>query len=93
MSTSDLYTRYHRAIHRLSLQPIPTEQWRKDLDELIRQFEMDAAEIDPREAQSTRDELCGQLEQEALRTTGPRRGAVLSAAVKGLEQVPLSLGR
>ncbi|HEX9461752.1 MAG TPA: hypothetical protein VGB82_04070 [Alphaproteobacteria bacterium] len=89
MRATDLYGRYRQAIERLAQQPSLPDRWRKELDDLIRRLEAEAGEMDAKTTRSLCDELCEQLEQEALRATGAHRGAVLLAAVKGLESISL----
>ncbi|HEX9461761.1 MAG TPA: hypothetical protein VGB82_04115 [Alphaproteobacteria bacterium] len=82
-----LYARYRSAIRNLAESPTSREHWQKEIQTLVRQAATDLATLEPQSAQQLRDELCGQLEQEALRATTPHRSAVLLAAVNGLESI------
>ncbi|RME61930.1 MAG: hypothetical protein D6782_13205 [Alphaproteobacteria bacterium] len=85
MCGRDLYGRYHRLIDELARSAEPGADWQTALKEHIARFETDAAVLDTDEARLRREELCAQLEHEALHSTRPLARRILSAAVKWLE--------
>jgi hypothetical protein len=65
--------------------PLPV--WPTDLGEILRQFEHEASSLGVVSARSLCEELCDQLEHEALHTTSKHRRDVLMSTVKGLEEI------
>lgn len=82
-----LYARYRAAVRHLAESPTSHEQWQAEIHKLVRQAEKDFGMLEARRAEQLRDELCEQLEQEALRATTSYQNAVLLAAVNGLEAI------
>jgi len=94
MQARELYARYRVHIKALADGPKPLDAWLPELHELLREFEADAATLEPLSARLLRDELCEQFEHEALHAAADHRRDVLFAAVKGLEQsAPPPMGR
>lgn len=85
MRRRELYGKYHRLIDELARTAGPETAWQPGLKARIREFEADADALDPRSAQLLREELCAQLEQEALQSTRSLARQILFAAVKWLE--------
>jgi len=80
-----LYGRYHRLIGELARSCGPETDWRRELRARIDSFEADANTLDAASARLLREELCAQLEHEALYTARPLGREILFAAVKWLE--------
>jgi len=71
----------------MAAQQAPLPAWPADLGELLRQFEREAASLGLASARLLCEELCDQLEHEALQTTNKHRRDVLMRTVKGLEEI------
>ena len=85
MAGRELYVRYHRLIHELVRSAGPGSDWQAALGAEIERFEADAGALDPESARTLREELCVQLEHEALHSARPLASEILFAAVKQLE--------
>ena len=81
MRGRELYGRYHRLIDELARSAGPGTDWRARLKGHIDSFEADARALAPASARLLREELCTQLEHEAVRSTRPVAREILFAAV------------
>jgi hypothetical protein len=81
----ELYRRYHRLFDDLARSCEPGSDWRKELRARIDSFEADVDSLDVDAARMLREELCAQLEHEALHWARPLARDILFAAVKRLE--------
>ena len=84
MRAREYYGRYRQRIEALANDAKAGEDWLEKLHDLLRQYEIDAAGLQPRSAALLRSEICAQLEHNALLAAGARR-EVFFAAVKRLE--------
>lgn len=82
----ELYGRYHRLIVELAWLAAPGSDWSTELRSLLKQFKVDAANLECGRARSLREELCGQFKYDALQGAGPLARQILLAAVERLEQ-------
>ncbi len=80
-----LYGRYHQAIGTLARTAGPNDDWRAELTGLVESFEADVEGLERDSGRLLREELCSQLEHEALAAPKPLARQVLLAAVKRLE--------
>ena len=87
MQSRELYQRYHRLILKLALEGQSRSGSLERLQELLAQFELEAAEITPNSVRFLREQLSEQLEHEALCSAHSDQRYVLFAAVKRLEQL------
>jgi len=85
MRARELYGQYHRLIDELAQSAGPRGEWRTGLRAHIDRFNVDAAALDFNSARLLREELCTQLEHEALHSTRQTSREILFAAVKWLE--------
>lgn len=85
MRGRELYGQYHRLIDELARSAGPKTDWRTGLMAHIDRFNIDAAALDSNSAQLLREELCTQLEHEALHSTRQTSREILFAATKWLE--------
>jgi hypothetical protein len=69
MPGPDLYRKYRRLIEGVADEPRSTELSRAALRDLLKQFETEAGALNSSAANFVCDEIAGQLEQEALRST------------------------
>jgi hypothetical protein len=81
----ELYRRYHRLIDDLAQSAEAGADWRAELSAQIERFEADADALDSASARVLREELCEQLEHEALHSTRDLAREILIAALKQLE--------
>jgi hypothetical protein len=93
MQARKLYKKYRQFIEELADHPKARELWLADLQTALQQFEREAALLEPWSARLLREELCDQLEHEALRSASPHRQDVLLGAVTGFEQLSFSAAR
>ena len=87
MRARELFSRYRKRVEAMAAQQAPLPAWPADLGELLRQFEGEAASLGLASARLLCEELCDQLEHEALHTTNKHRRDVLMRTVKGLEEI------
>jgi hypothetical protein len=87
VQSRELYQRYHRLILELAQEGQPCSGSLERLRELLRQFELEAADIAPNSVRLLRAQLSEQLEHAALCSAHPDQRHVLFAAVKRLELV------
>ena len=85
MQSRELYQRYHRLILELAHEGQSSSGSVERLRELLRQFELEAADIAPNSVRLLREQLSEQLEHVALCSAHPDQRYVLFAAVKRLE--------
>ena len=85
MRGRELYGQYHRLIDELAQSAGPRADWRTGLRAQIDRFNVDAAALDSNSAQLLREELCTQLEHEALLSARQTSREILFAATKWLE--------
>jgi hypothetical protein len=81
----ELYGRYHRLFDEFVRSVEPGADWQAALRVHIERFEADADALDPGSARMLREDLCAQLEHEALHSARPLTSEILFAAVKQLE--------
>lgn len=89
MQIRDLYGQYRRRIEALSEKVEPKEAWAPELRALLSELKGHLSEIEPGSAELVCEELCQQLEHEALQVADAHRREVLSCAIKGIEQLSL----
>jgi hypothetical protein len=87
MRARELFSEYRQRIETLAAQSGARRAWQTDLNELLRLFEREATTLGPASTRLLCDELCGQLEHEALHTASQHRRDVLMRAIKGLEEI------
>jgi hypothetical protein len=80
-----LYRKYRPLIEQLANERRSAELSLGALRALLQEFQVNAAALGPTAAGVACDELAGQLEHEALRSTVKHRRDVLLAAVKAFE--------
>ena len=85
MRGRELFGHFHRLIDDLAQSAGSDTGWQRVLRSHIDGFEAEARSPDSASARLLREELCGQLEHEAFRSTRPRQRTILLAAVKWLE--------
>ena len=85
MQSRELYQRYHRLILELAHEGQSCSGSVERLRELLRQFELEVADIAPNSVRLLREQLSEQLEHVALCSAHPDQRYVLFAAVKRLE--------
>ena len=85
MQSRELYQRYHRLILELAHEGQSCSGSVERLRELLRQFELEVADIAPNIVRLLREQLSEQLEHVALCSAHPDQRYVLFAAVKRLE--------
>ena len=93
MPGPDLYRKYRRLIEGVADEPRSTELSRAALRDLLKQFETEAGALNSSAANFVCDEIAGQLEQEALRSTSKHRRDVLLTAVKGFEDMSFPIAK
>jgi hypothetical protein len=80
-----LYAETHQLISEIASANQPPDAWRGKLKHVVNGFEQQARQLDPDWARQIRDDLCAQLEHEALAATRDDRRQVLLTALKNLE--------
>jgi len=85
VQSRELYQRYHRLILELAHEGQSSSGSVERLRELLRQFELEVADIAPNSVRLLREQLSEQLEHVALCSAHPDQRYVLLAAVKRLE--------
>ena len=85
MQSRELYQRYYRLILELAHEGQSSSGSVERLRELLRQFELEVADIAPNSVRLLREQLSEQLEHVALCSAHPDQRYVLFAAVKRLE--------
>jgi len=85
VQSRELYQRYHRLILELAHEGQSSSGSVERLRELLRQFELEVADIAPNSVRLLREQLSEQLEHVALCSAHPDQRYVLFAAVKRLE--------
>ena len=85
MQSRELYQRYHRLILELAHEGQSCSGSVERLREVLRQFELEVADIAPNSVRLLREQLSEQLEHVALCSAHPDQRYVLFAAVKRLE--------
>jgi hypothetical protein len=87
MRARELFSHYRQRIEAMADEMAPLPSWSADLAEILRQFEREASSLGRASARLLCEELCDQLEHEALHTTSKHRRDVLMRTVKGLEEI------
>jgi hypothetical protein len=87
MRARELFSHYRQRVEAMAAEQAPLPVWPTDLGEILRQFEHEASSLGVVSARSLCEELCDQLEHEALHTTSKHRRDVLMSTVKGLEEI------
>lgn len=82
-----VYAKVRRRIGEIAAADRPSASWLTEVQAVVRSFEAEAARYGARTARHIRDELCAQIEHEALATNSPDQRAVLITALKNLEAV------
>jgi hypothetical protein len=87
MRARELFSRYRQRVEAMAAEQAPLPVWAANLGEILRQFEREASSLGLASARLLCEELCDQLEHEALHTTNKHRRDVLMRTVKGLEEI------
>jgi hypothetical protein len=87
MRARELFSHYRQRIEAMAAENAPLPAWSADLTEILRQFEREAASLGLASGRLLCEELCDQLEHEALHTASKHRRDVLMRTVKGLEEI------
>ena len=87
MRARELFGHYRQRVEAMAAEQAPLPVWPADLGNVLRQFEQEVSSLGVASARSLCEELCGQLEHEALHTTSEHRRDVLMRTVKGLEEI------
>ena len=87
MRARELFSHYRQRVEAMAAEQAPLPAWPADLREILQQFEREAASLGLASARLLCEELCDQLEHEALHTTSKHRRDVLMRTVKGLEEI------
>jgi hypothetical protein len=85
-----LYAKAHEAILRIATEPGPETAWRAELQAAVDQFSADLAGMSAAKASHIRDELCTQLEHEAIVASNQTYRSILLTALKMLEALPIT---
>jgi len=87
MRARELFSHYRQRVEAMAAEREPLPVWPADLGEILRQFEHEVSSLGVASARLLCEELCDQLEHEALHTTSKHRRDVLMRTVKGLEEI------
>ena len=87
MGARELFGHYRQRVEAMAAEQAPLPVWPRDLGEILRQFEQEVSPLGVASARSLCEELCDQLEHEALHTTSKHRRDVLMRTIKGLEEI------
>jgi hypothetical protein len=87
MQGRELYKKYHRLFDDMAKIPKPRQAWLDELHCVLRKIEDEVEILDPVSSRLLREDLCEQLEHEALRARSTYGHDVLLVAVKHLEQM------
>ena len=87
MRARELFSHYRRRVEAMAAEQAPLTIGPADLREVLQQFEREASSLGLASARLLCEELCDQLEHEALHTTNKHRRDVLMRTVKGLEEI------
>lgn len=80
-----VYAKVHRLIGEIAATDQPAGTWIVELKSVVRAFQAEASQLGSPIARHIRDELCKQIEHEALAATRASQRAVLLTALKNLE--------
>ncbi|HWB49520.1 MAG TPA: hypothetical protein VG651_10450 [Stellaceae bacterium] len=83
---TELYGRYHGRLLALARAATDGGAWRSKLREILAEFDDDCRQLPPLGRYVARNELAGQIEREALQFSDPDKRAVLTLALKHLDQ-------
>ena len=89
MQSHELYKRYRQRVEQLADAPGTADLWLSDLQFIIEQFTQEVTNLQPKSAIMLCEDLCDQLEHEALWSTRQYRRDVLMGAVKSFEAVTI----
>jgi hypothetical protein len=87
MRARELFSHYRQRVEAVAAEPAPLPMGPTDLGEILRQFEHEVSSLGAASARLLCEELCDQLEHEALRTTSKHRRDVLMRTIKGLDEI------
>ena len=87
MRARELFSHYRQRVEAMAAEHASLPAWPADLGEMLRQFEHEVSSLGVASARSVCEELCDQLEHEALHTNSKHRRDVLMRTVKGLEEI------
>jgi hypothetical protein len=87
MRARELFSHYRQRVEAMAAEQAPLPVWQADLGDMLRQFEHEVSSLGVASARLLCEELCDQLEHEALHTTSKHRRDVLMRTVKGLEEI------
>jgi hypothetical protein len=87
MRARELFGHYRQRVEAMAAEQAPLPVRPGDLGEILRQFEHEVSSLGVASARSLCEELCDQLEHEALHTTSKHRRDVLMRTIKGLEEI------
>jgi len=85
METTELFGRYHRRIRQLASYRAGRAASHDEIAGVMERLNEDCRRLSPADRRRLRDELAGQIEEEALHCTDANMKAVLVIAVKHLE--------
>lgn len=80
-----VYAKVHRLIGEIAASDQPADTWLIELKSVVRGFQTEVSQLGSHIARHIRDELCEQIEHEALAATRASQRAVLLTALKNLE--------
>lgn len=80
-----IYSKVHQSIIKIANASRPQDDWQAQLRPVIAEFEEDVGKLSIEVARHVRDELCAQIEHEALAASEAHRRTVLFSALKALE--------
>jgi hypothetical protein len=87
MRARELFSHYRQRVEAMAAEQAPLPVWAADLGEILQQFELEASSLDLASARLLCEELCDQLEHEALHTSNKHRRDILMRTIKGLEEI------
>jgi hypothetical protein len=87
MRARELFSNYRQRVEAVAAEQRSLPARSAALNEILRQFEHEASALGTASARLLCEELCDQLEHEALTTTSKYRRDVLMRAIKGLEEI------
>jgi len=87
MRARELFSNFRQRVEAVAAEQRSSPPRSAALSELLRQFEHDLSALGTASARLLCEELCDQLEHEALTTTSKYRRDVLMRTIKGLEEI------
>jgi len=87
MRARELFSNYRQRVEAVAAEQTSLPARSAALSEILRQFEREVSALGTASARLLCEELCDQLEHEALNTTSKYRRDVLMRTIKGLEEI------